>query len=146
MKFVWVWERTGQKESSSAFIPLSFLLLTQLSNYTQTCIGYYTPLLLVLSVWWLAAALILASCHCICNSNLQNISGTRQDFYRSQGQKQLSPLIDTESIMNVRIIPWLFRNWCHQQEKKHILINNCWYLMGLKYWWVGNLHLLTALH
>lgn len=113
MQLVWVWERTGQKESSSAFIPPSFLLLTQLSNYTQTHTGYYTLLLLVFSVWWLAAALILASCHSICNSDLQKISDTRQDFYRSQGQKQLSPLLDTESIMNVGIIPWLFRNWCH---------------------------------
>lgn len=113
MKLVWVWERTGQKESSSAFIPPSFLLLTQLSNYTQTCTAYYTPLLVMFSVWWPAAALILASHHCICNSHLQNSSDTRQDFYRSQGQKQLSPLLDTESIMNVGIIPWLLRNWCH---------------------------------
>lgn len=108
MKLVWVWERTGQNESSSAFIPPPFLLLTLLSNHTQICTAYYTPLLVVFSEWWLAAALI-----CICNSGLQNISDTRQDFYRSQGQKQPSTLQDTESIMNVRTIPWLFRNWCH---------------------------------
>lgn len=106
-------ERTGQKESLSAFIPPSFFLLTQLSNYTQTCTAHYTLLLVVFSVWCLAAALILASSQCICDSGLQNTSDTRQDFYRSQGQKQLSPLQDTESIMNVSIIPWLFRNWCH---------------------------------
>lgn len=113
MKLVWVWERREKKESSSAFIPPPFLPLTQPSHYPQTCTAYHTPILGVFSVWWLTAALILASSHCICHSGLQNTGDTRQDFYRSQGQKQLSPLQDTEIIINVRIILWLFRNWCH---------------------------------